>query len=171
MEKNNDKNKVVSITKKLELKSAFMGVASSEPLKRHFDQMKEHQKKESLPYGRFLQEMSKKFILKKASESFIKFKKEGKPSEVAHYFANDVAKSEAVIALGMEITKVGKLFEEGKLTETHMLNLLKLSGSFTNQVKFIDRNSMNKYSHFLTDMEMLSELSAEKKEELFDIKE
>lgn len=167
----NKNDKVVSITKKMKLKTGYMGVASTEQLKRHLDEMNNHKKKEAMPYSDFIQEMNKKYILNRASTHFVAFKQKGLTNEVAHYYANDKAKSEAIISLTNEIFRLGKLFEQKEMTETHMLNLLKLASTFNQQIKFIDENKRNKYTHFLTDMEMLSEMSAEKKEELFGIKE
>lgn len=162
-EKKNE-NKVVNIFKNKR-------IASTEPLRKHLEQMKEDQKKEAIPYGEYLKRMSEKFVLKRASEHYIKFKKQGKPNEVAHYFANDEVKSEAINKLVDEITKINKLYNSKELKDHHMLNFLKMSGEIAYSVKFMDKNWHNKYTHYLSDMEMLSEMSAEKKKELFDIKE
>jgi hypothetical protein len=164
------KDKVVRIIDFAKSKSKHP-VASNDPLRQHLEALKEEQKKGSVPYTKFLEESNKNFVLKKASELFIKFKKDGISNEVAHAKTNDEVKSYAILKVVNEAMEIGKLFEKKELSDEDMLIFMKIVGIIGQTIKFIDRNSLNKYTHFLTDMDMLSKLDEETRNKYLNNKE
>jgi hypothetical protein len=120
----------------------------------------------SIPYGDWIKKMNTKFMINGASNFFIENKIKGMENEQATIFAKDVIKSEGIRYMALEILKVASLYKEGQLTNAHMNNLELLAKDFVQQAQFMDRNNKNKFTHFLSDMEMLHDLSEERRQEI-----
>jgi hypothetical protein len=117
----------------------------------------------ALPYAEQLKKLDAKFILNRSSKHFIRLKKKGLENEVAHSYAVNEAKSEAIKLLVTEAIKVTEAFKTKKLKEENIKDLELIAKDFYRQIQFIDNNKDNSFTHYITDMEMIEGLSEEKK--------
>jgi hypothetical protein len=121
---------------------------------------------DAIPYSDWLKKMNAKFMVNTASNYFIKYKKQGMENEQANVFAKDDTKSEGIKYMALEILRLVSLYKEGELQDVHINNIELLAKDFASQTDFMDKNKHNKFTHYLTDMEMLHDLSEEKREQI-----
>lgn len=125
--------------------------------------------KSSIPYSDWLRKMNDKFMIREAGNLFIQNKLEGMENEEANFYAANKVKSEGIKYMSMEILQYIAQFNDGKIMQPQLLNSIEvLVKDFARQVDFMDRNPNNKFTHFLSDMEMLHDLSEEERENIIN---
>jgi hypothetical protein len=125
--------------------------------------------KNAIPYSDWIRKMNNKFMIREAGNLFIQYKLEGMANEEAHFHATNQVKSEGIKSMSLEILQLIAQYNDGKINIEPMLNNIEvMAKDFTKQVEFIDRNPNNRFTHFLTDMEMLHDLSEEERENIIN---
>jgi hypothetical protein len=137
-------------------------------LKRKIKAAKNTNESNEIPYTEWLRKMNNKFMVREAGNHFIKNRLQGMENDYSCLLAKDKTKSEGIKQMALEILRVASLYKDEELTIAHINNIELLAKDFVMQVEFMDKNSNNKFTHFLSDMEMLHQLSEEKKEEILN---
>jgi hypothetical protein len=129
-------------------------------LSRQLQQMKDDTEKNgTIPYSDWIVKMNEQFMIREAGNLFIQAKLKGMVNEEATIFAKDKAKAEGIKHMALEMLKTVSFYKEKQLTNAHINKIEIMCKDFVRQVDFMEKNPRYKFTHFLTDMEMIHEMN------------
>lgn len=138
-------------------------------LSRQLQQMKDDAEKNgSIPYSDWIRKMNEQFMIREAGNLFIKGKLQGMENDDATLFAKDKVKSEGIKHIALEVLQIVSHYKEKQISDALINKIEIMCKDFVRQVDFMDKNPNYKFTHFLTDMEMIHGLNDEMVERIFN---